>query len=302
MSDLDRIYQKYISIFYEVDGGGTWIDLSAVRYALRAALREMAQPAPNPDRQGGAIKRLNDWLAEHAPDEYHQPGDTADAMIMAADRLRGMVVRLSLELAAAIDERDHAEQTIMDVETWLALQSPKHWKELRDARATLTQAVAQAFSDVITSQAAELDALRSQLAQMDADNARLTQELTTVRSWSLAPTGNGKSAPALDCGTAIQNPPVVLSPSAQIAACDLSENASDYQDGLDAGRWTWRHLPKSIRLELVRHTISRLPTRTQADFDAQRPEWMPTATTHVHTFGVSWSHLTNLAKEIEVAP
>ena len=79
MSDVDRIYQKYMAVFYEVDG--TWIGLDAVRYALRAALRELVQ------------------------------GDSAEL-----SSLRELVASLRCELAAAIDERNAADVECADAE------------------------------------------------------------------------------------------------------------------------------------------------------------------------------------------
>lgn len=129
MSEVDRIYQKYIGVFYEVDGGGTWIDLSAVRYALRAALREMAETQrPTPpsidqrqyERLTAQIAMLNDWLAEYAADLYIDPAtDTAEAMVAAADRLRGAVQRLTVNLAESEQQLDMLDAVVGRLDTYL---------------------------------------------------------------------------------------------------------------------------------------------------------------------------------------
>lgn len=83
----------------------------------------------------------------------------------------------------------------------------------------------------------------------------------------------------------------------------LSEQAQDYRIGLDYHRWKWRDVPKPIRLELVRCVIRNAGEfPTQAQFDAVRPPWMATATAQVAAFGVQWGILSNLDREIEVAP
>jgi hypothetical protein len=81
----------------------------------------------------------------------------------------------------------------------------------------------------------------------------------------------------------------------------LSAAAADFMDGLMARRWTWRQVPRLVRLELVRHTIGMLDRPTQAEFDAFKPDWMATAAAHAQTFGVPWSHLADLSRDIEVA-
>lgn len=332
MTPVDAIYQKYISVFYELDAGGAWIDLAAVRYALRAALRELAAAQPAVDitqkhrdlaatvleiesvlatHAGDAyadfvdrhielptviarvieghkaalsakltpdrcqLERINEWLFEHAPDLADNPlNNTADASIAAMDRLRGQVVLLQ-KLADWLDTRYVNDSDGNEVDTAIKL---------------------------LEFQAAEVDALRQQLAQMDADNARLTEELRTVRSWSVAPTGNGKSHPA-------------IFPSAQSAdetpawndamLTGLDAATLDYWHGIAAGRWTWRKLPKSTRLAMVRHVLSFGPEEramSMSEFDAIKPHWMPGAGSHPITFSVPWSTLSDMRVEIEVTP
>ncbi|MCB0150659.1 MAG: hypothetical protein KDE01_23790, partial [Caldilineaceae bacterium] len=83
----------------------------------------------------------------------------------------------------------------------------------------------------------------------------------------------------------------------------LPADILDYWDGIAAGRWTWRRLPKPVRLAMVRHVLSFGPedgAMTMAEFDAVRPEWMTAAASLPTTFGCSWSELNDLRTEIEV--
>lgn len=302
MSEVDRIYQKYIGVFYELEhDAGTWIDLASVRYALRAALCELAGP-PTIDRQGGdtldqrqyqvlakQIERLNDWLFEHATDLAHDPHtDTADAIIAAADRLRGRAKKLRIELAAAIDERNVADTAAGTLEREIG--------ELRLLNAQL-HAHAHANQPLIT----EIAGLRQQLAQMDADNARLTDELRTVRS---SPHGNRDGAITEDFGTVITNPPTTLTPMATAnTAPGLSwpGELADWVEGLEKGRHDWRKLAKSVRWQLIANVVNQVKDSVQ--FDAQRPAWMSTSRAAALTFGDGrWDKVVERAHAGEVAP
>ena len=76
MNTVENIYQKYISVFYEIDAVGTWIDLAAVRYALRAALRELAAAQPAVDiieehrHLDGIVLRIERVLEAHDSDVF----------------------------------------------------------------------------------------------------------------------------------------------------------------------------------------------------------------------------------------
>jgi len=129
------------------------------------------------------------------------------------------------------------------------------------------------------------DSLQVQLLQCDADNAKLTQEVHRLRSWTVEADARAAAA---------QPPPVV---SAFVTA---SQEAEDYRIGLDAGRWTWREVPKRLRLELVRSVIAATPNHTQSEFDAVRPSWMATATAQCAAFSATWRELADLTHEIEV--
>lgn len=83
----------------------------------------------------------------------------------------------------------------------------------------------------------------------------------------------------------------------------LDDATADYWHGIAAGRWTWRKLPKSTRLAMVRHVLSFGPearAMSMSEFDAIKPHWMPGAGSHPITFSVPWATLSDLRVEIEV--
>lgn len=253
------------------------------------------------DRLLAQIVRINDWCAEHAPDEYHYDGNTADAIIAAADRLRGQVARLELMLAAAdaaayaaaeasttsrhnlataIEERDEADGLLAKLADWLA-----------DKPVVGDGDVVMSAITLMESQAAEIK--------------RLNADLALLRSYAIAtPHGNGKSAAALDrlppTDLPEQFPPAIVAAveAAQAATVQPVEAAlgvgddpelADYIIGLDAGRHTWRTIPKPVRWRLVCSVLRSIWTDgklpTMDDFDKHAPAWMPTANACATTFG-----------------
>jgi len=57
---------------------------------------------------------------------------------------------------------------------------------------------------------------------------------------------------------------------------------------------SWRRRPKEERLTILKETIVALATNgwlTQQEFDRRKPEWMPSGSTHVAAFGISWRDL-----------
>lgn len=224
-------------------------------------------PAPAPprndslrrqhDRLQAQIVRINDWCAEHAPDEYHSDGDTADAMIAAADRLRGRETVLSahlatmetrldaarLELAQAVAERDEAQQTLLDIETWLAMISPSHLADLAAGRLTLAQAIEQAHNAAILLLDTEVNALRSFAIATPHGNGKTYP--TAVLS-ALEAAAQGEDLPE-------QYPPAIVAateaaqtaPVEQTAPVQITDDPElhDYIIGLDTGRHTWRTIP-----------------------------------------------------------
>ncbi len=168
----------------------------------------------------------------------------------------------------------------------------------------------------------EVADLRQQLAQLDADNTalirrnkELADELKRARLGAAAMPPS--VLPTITSATILNtdhpngtNITVTPAPAASASMWDdpaslttLPADILDYWDGIAAGRWTWRRLPKPVRLAMVRHALSFGPedgAMTMAEFDAVRPEWMPAAQSLPTTFGCSWSDLNDLRKEIEV--
>ena len=143
--------------------------------------------------------------------------------------------------------------------------------------------------------------LRSQLAQLDADNAALirrNKELADElrRSQDHTASANGAAA----------NPPYVLPDDlplwAQPQALDgLDSEATDWWIGCAAGRHTWRTVPKAVQLRMVRHILSFGPesgAMKMVDFDAIKPDWMPTSASHTKTLGLSWPQLNDWTVEL----
>ena len=152
--------------------------------------------------------------------------------------------------------------------------------------------------------AAEIHDLRSQLAQLDADNAALIRRNKDLaddlrRSQERPAPTNGNGAAA--------NPPYVLPDNlplwAQPQALDgLDPEATDWWiGGAVAGRHTWRTVPKAVQLRMVRHILSFGPesgAMKMVDFDAIKPDWMPTSARHTKTLGLSWPQLNDWTVEL----
>ena len=104
----DTILHKYMRHLRYIDQGNI-VHLDAVELALRLALSELeeeiatATPAAQfTDHRyatdSAQIIRLNDWLAQHAPDTYHEPGDTADAVLAVLNYQRTKLAALEADL------------------------------------------------------------------------------------------------------------------------------------------------------------------------------------------------------------
>lgn len=159
---------------------------------------------------------------------------------------------------------------------------------------------------------AEVAELRQQIAQMDADNAalirrnkELADELKQVRLDRQETTFHTISATITDRpnGTAVSIQPAINTTTLDnFASANLSPENHDWWLGLTAGRHTWRNLPKQARLDLVRYVLSFGPpdaAMKMLEFDAIRPDWMPTAGTHTKTFNMSWQQLNDFTVELE---
>ena len=152
---------------------------------------------------------------------------------------------------------------------------------------------------------AEVAELRQQIAQMDADNAALIRRNKELAD-ELHISQNGT-------GLAIKNPPLVNGNEAPSAISNsmwhgpdmlqlLDDEASDWWIGCDTGRHAWRTVPKPVQLRMVRHILSFGPETgdmTMREFDAIKPDWMPTSTSHTQTLKLSWQQLNDFRVELE---
>ena len=151
---------------------------------------------------------------------------------------------------------------------------------------------------------AEVAELRQQIAQMDADNAALIRrnkdladELKQARldRQETAFHANGNGAVAT-----IAPPDIPFWQQPQALEL-LDGEATDWWIGVAAGRHAWRTVPKPVQLRMVRHVLSFGPetgSMKMADFDAVKPDWMPSANSHTKTLGLSWQQLNDWSIEL----
>lgn len=159
----------------------------------------------------------------------------------------------------------------------------------------------------------EIAALKAQLTELDTDNAAMIRHNRELVAALDIATG---VAPATAKPAAIHNtdhpngtavtmaPPAAIHPNTlnDFAPANLTPENHDWWLGLTAGRHTWRNLPKRNRLDLVRYVLSFGPPDAalkMIEFDAIRPEWMPTAGTHTKTFNMTWEQLNDFTVELE---
>ena len=171
----------------------------------------------------------------------------------------------------------------------------------------------------------EVADLRQQLAQLDADNAALIRrnkelpdELKQVRldrqetafhaiSASITdhPNGTAISIQPAHAQSAISNQQSPISNSMwddldTLTLLDVE--ATDWWIGCAAGRHQWRTVPKPVQLRMVRHILSFGPedgAMKMSEFDAIKPNWMPSASSHTQTLKLSWQQLNDFRVELE---
>lgn len=270
---IDAIYQKHVQAAAKLDP--TWLDLSVFRYALALALQELEQAVASAQRaNAGETPGQRFYRMEHA--------------------------RLSEWLASfGLEDIDRSA-----VETAIELMASQRAE----------------ISELMESQSVELAGLRKQLATLDADNAGLTQELTKLRELAAYPppaplpnytNGAGLLASNSYDSVTVNSPAVA---AAEVMASITSQadetelggpdywrqklslslndapDVSEWLDGIYAGRYKFRQLPREVRWELIASVIRILHLTENSlprmfDFDEHAPAWMPRSVSIVSTFG-----------------
>lgn len=312
MSTRYMIYDKYALALGEGVrelSRGNRIHIDAARLALRMALDELAESAmpiqptlsTENDRQRHEFERLQinsqlrigeleqelnslyGWLAEHMPDATLVPASTAGAVLAVLDKYRLRIEALekeAAELCSQIAQLDADNAALIRRNKDLA-------DELKRARLDAALTAFERDPDSILFKPVK-----------EAAAANPPYVLPTIASATITDHPDGTAItiqPAPAAKASMWDDPASLT--------TLPDAILDYWDGIAAGRWTWRRLPKPVRLAMVRHVLSFGPedgAMTMAEFDAVRPEWMTAAASLPTTFGCSWSELNDLRTEIEV--
>lgn len=78
------------------------------------------------------------------------------------------------------------------------------------------------------------------------------------------------------------------------ATSGLDAEHADWWIGVSRDRHKWRSLPKGVQLALVRHVMGLVGSGghiSQSTFDGTRPLWIPEASSHTKTLGMSWMQI-----------
>ncbi len=154
----------------------------------------------------------------------------------------------------------------------------------------------------------EVADLRQQLAQLDADNAALIRRNKELadKQRTLDVAGLGIKNPPFVNGNGAAQSPISNLQSSMWDVSDmlklLDDEATDWWIGVAAGRHQWRTVPKPVQLRIVRHVLSFGPetgSMTMREFDAIKPDWMPSANSHTLTLKLSWQQLNDWSVELE---
>ncbi len=308
----DAIYQKYMQVVQQVTGDGTWVDWGVVRLALRLAIDDAYNGAPftdlhalladreralqnaldhidalrrernaQPDQRyhehlQAQINRLNEWLAEHEQGLYECPGDTTDAILSAIARRDQRVAEYNTALAGAQNEANALREQLAQMDADNAGLT---------RRCTGLEAV---LSDVMQ----QRDAAQQEIDRLTHQNVIAVDAFNSLREPATATNGNGAS-PAADSPL-----------SSNTWYQHLDAETDDWRVSIEAGRRTFRQVPKAQRLLLAQAVAKyvgggKLPR--QADFDLGKPDWMPGGGGLATAFGCTWSELLTVTP-FEVAP
>ena len=299
MTAAYMIYDKYA---YALGEGvrelsrGNRIHIDAARLALRLALDELAESATATIDQG-------------------QPAIVPNALV---EEVRSLETWLTSS-GQAIDGRTTIDSAINTLQT------------LNERNAYQANKIGE-----LTQQLAQLDADNAALIRRNKDladelkRARLDAALTAferdpdsvlfgpvgeaaenlVRSAAISatitdhPNGTAVSIQPAHAQSAISNQQSPINNSLWSdpnILTTLDDEATDWWIGVAAGRHTWRTVPKPVQLRMVRHVLSFGPetgAMKMTDFDAIKPDWMPSANSHTKTLGLSWQQLNDWSIEL----
>ena len=194
-----------------------------------------------------------------------------------------MKQRIVSRYVAAMDGKNSISRDVAEVLLRLAVD------EMHDAIIDDCTQQVQAVRSEMTDDAAELELIRQSLAKRCVE---LEQELATVRAQVV----ERRSVPELSAvaDAADDGAPAMRTTFSGTLAepIDWPGELADWVEGIEAGRHTWRTLPRQARWKLVAHFMSHLPDTRQSTFGAMRPTWMASASNTAGTFGNgSWQRV-----------
>jgi uncharacterized FlaG/YvyC family protein len=319
----EGIYQKYVGAVQQVTGDGTWVDWGVMRLALRLAVQDAhdaglqacsgmaddlaaitanqetalqnaleqidqlraarnSQPnQPSYELLVAQIERLNEWLEVNAVDQYFSDNDTATAVIVTLDGQHQQIEGLRQQLAQMDADNAGLLRKVKELDSW---------KE----QSLLTQ-------DLLRKQAEEAWHFTPTAASTASGGpaVAVTSPAGASTPRIAAPPAASPAGPATNDSAS----PVTTSGAAWRSTLEAESN--DWVVSIEAGRRTWRQIPKNQRLlifqAIARHLGSNGAMPTQAVDDERKPAWMPTGTSIAMGFNCTWSELLTVTPA-EVAP
>ena len=160
---IDRIYHRHMAAMQRVGDTHKELHGSMIGFSLHIALAELAAAMQGDDQNAQVASMRQQILQLEA--------DNARITAELRSELESTVEPLAHWLLSNAPELCHDQTTTLAEAVLIALQ--------RGAQATL-QGIERAAA--LTQ---EIDLQRQQILQLEADNARITAELRTERSWSI---------------------------------------------------------------------------------------------------------------------
>lgn len=265
----EAIYQKYINAMQQITGDGTWVDWSAVRLALRLAVQDA-----------------------HAAGMATCSGVADDLAAIAANQDKALQHALA-QVDPLREERNTLIQQLaqLDADNASLTQRLRVLDGVQAGAARLRQEIADLREQVIPEYQAELAKATAEIDRLTRENGIAVATFNSLRE----PATNGAG-------------PVAESLPAPLQATwwydNLDEETNDWRVSIEAGRRTFRQVPKGQRLLLaqaVARAIGQGALPKQSDFDAGKPHWMPGAGGLAQAFGCNWAELLTVTP-FEVAP